>query len=161
MSQSLDSLAKTLITDDFSLLKTFFSSTHPTVDWKLLTRKGHFPYSYLDSFPKFEKPLPNYGDDWKNTLTGKIDISEADDAQAFKIYTLFGCRNLGDYHDVYLRTDVLMLADVFEKFRQVCMKVYKLDPVNFFSAPSLSWDAMLISTCVDLGLLSDIDMLFF
>ena len=123
MSQSLDSLAKKLKADVFSLLKTFFSSTHPTVDWKLLTRKGHFPHSYLDSFPKFEKLLPNYGDDWKNTLTGKIDISEADVAQAFKIYTLFGCRNLGDYHDVYLRTDVLILADVFEKIRQVCMKV--------------------------------------
>ena len=126
MSQSLDSLAKTLKADDFSLLKTFFSSTQPTVDWKLLTRKGHFPYCYLDSFPKFEKPLPNYGDDWKNTLTEKIDISAADVAYAFKIYTLFGCRNLGDYHDVYLRTDVLILADVFEKFRQVCMKVYKV-----------------------------------
>ena len=130
MSQSLDSLAKTLKTDDFSLLKTFFSSTHPTVDWKLNIRKGHFPYSYLDSFTKFEKPLPNYGDDWKNTLTGKINISEADVAQAFKIYTLFGCRKLGDYHDVYSRTEVLILADVFEKFRQVCMKVYKLDPVQ-------------------------------
>ena len=160
MSQSLDSLAKTLKTDDFSLLKRFFW-THPTVDWKLLTRKGHFPYSYLDSFPKFEKPLLNYGgDDWKNTLTGKIDISEADVAQAFKIYTLFGCRNLGNYHDVYLRTDVLILADVFKKFRQVCMKVYKLDPIHF-SAPNLSWDAMLITTRVDLGLLSDIDMLLF
>ena len=94
-------------------------------------------------------------------MTGKIDISEAGVAQAFKIYTLFGCRNLGDYHDVYLRTDVLILAVVFEKFRQVCMKVYKLDPVNFFSAPNLSWDAMLITTRVDLGLLSDIDMLLF
>ena len=161
MSQSLDSLAKTLKTDDFSLLKTFFSSTHPTLDWRLLTRKGHFPYSYLDSFPKFEKPSPNYGDDWKNTLTVKIDISEADVAQAFKIYTLFGCRNLGDYHDVYLRTDVLILADNFEKFRQVCMKVYKLDTVHFFSAPNLSWDAMLITTRVDLGLLSDFDIMFF
>ena len=123
--------------------------------------KGHFPYSYLDSFPKFEKPLPNYGDDWKKTLTGKINISEADVAQAFKIYTLFGCRNLGDYHDVYLRTDVLILADVFEKLRQACMKVYKLDPVHFFSAANLSWDAMLITTRVDLGLLSDIDKLLF
>ena len=93
-------------------------------------------------------------------MTGKIDISEADVAQAFKIYTLFGCRNLGDYHDVYLRTDVPILADVFEKFRQVCMKVYKLDPVHF-SAPNLSWDAMLITTRVDLSLLSDIDMLLF
>ena len=100
MSQNLDSLAKTLKIDDFPLLKTFFSSIHATVDWKLLTRKGYFPYSYLDSFRKFENPSPCYGDDWKNTLTGKIDISEADVAQAFKIYTLFGCLNLGDYHDV-------------------------------------------------------------
>ena len=94
-------------------------------------------------------------------MAGKIDISEADVAQAFKIYALFGCRNLGDYHDVYLRTDVLILADVFEKFGEVCMKVYKLDPVHFFSAPNLSWDAMVITTRFDLGLLSDIDMLLF
>ena len=87
MSQSLDSLAKTLKADDFSLLKTFFLRhiRQSIVDWKLLARKGHFPYSYLDLFPKFEKPLPNYGDDWKNILTDKIDISEADVAQAFKI----------------------------------------------------------------------------
>ena len=161
MSQSLGYLSKTLKTDEFSLLKTFFSSTHLTVDWKLLTRKGHFPYSYLDSFPKFEKPLPNYGDDWKNTLTGKIDISEADVAQAFKIYTLFVCRNLGDYHDVYLRIDVLIVADVFDNFQQVCMKVYKLDPVHSFSAPNQRWDAMLITTRVDLGLLNDIDRVLF
>ena len=154
MSQSLDSLAKTLKNEDFSLSRTFFSSTtHPKVDWKLLTRKGFFPYSSLDSFPQFEKPLPNYGDDWKNTLTGKIDLSEADIAQAFKIYTLIGCRNLGDHHDVYVRTDV------FEKIQQVGMKVYKLDRVHF-SAPNLSRDAMLITTRVDLGLFSDIDMLF-
>ena len=57
VSQSLDSLAKTLKTDDFPLLKTFFSSTYTTVDWKLLTRESHFPYSYLDSFPKFEKTI--------------------------------------------------------------------------------------------------------
>ena len=94
-------------------------------------------------------------------MTGKIDISEANVAQAFKIYTLFGCRNLGDYHDVYLRTDVLILADVFEEFRQICKKVYKLDPVHFFSAPNLSWDAMLNTTRVDLGLLGDFDMLLF
>ena len=68
---------------------------------------------------------------------------------------------LGDYHDVYLRTDVLIVADVFEKFRQVCLGVYQLDPVHFFSAPYLSWEAMLITTRVDLGLLTNIDMLLF
>ena len=89
VSRSLDSRSKTLKTADFLLLKTIFSSTHPTVDCKLLTRKGHFSYSYLDSKPKFEKTSPNYGDDWKNTLTGKNDISDADNAQTFKIYTLY------------------------------------------------------------------------
>ena len=138
-----------------------FSSTHPTVYWKLFIGKGHFPYSFLDWFPKFEKPLLNYGDDWKNTLTNKIDISEADAAQAFNIYTLFGCRNLGDYHDVYLWTDALILADVFERLRKVCMKVYQPNPVHFFSAPNLSCDAMLNTPRVYLGLLSDIDMLLF
>ena len=161
MPQSLDSLAKTLVSDDFILLKNYFSSTHPNVDWKLLTRKGCFPYSYLDSFEKFNNPLPCYGNDWKNTLTGKVDISEADYANALKIYSLFQCSCLGDYHDVYLKTDVLILADVFEKFRQVCMKVYQLDPVHFFSAPNLSWEAMLITTRASLGLLNDIDMLLF
>ena len=161
MSQSLDSLAKTLAQDDFKLLKNFFTATNPAVDWTLLTRKGVFPYSYLDSFAKFSEPLPNYGNDWKNTLTGRVDISEADYAGALKIYNLFQCANLGDYHDVYLQTDVLILADVFEKFRQVCIKVYELDPVHFFSAPNLSWEAMLITTRVKLGLLSDIDMLLF
>ena len=68
---------------------------------------------------------------------------------------------MGGYHGVYLRTDVLILADVFEKFRQVCLKVNKPDPVHFFSAPNLSWDALLITTRVDLGPLSDIDMLSF
>ena len=62
---------------------------------------------------------------------------------------------------MYLRNDVLILADVFQKFWKVCLKAYKLDPVDFFSTPNLSWDAMLFITGVDLGLLSDIDMLLF
>ena len=139
MSQSLDSLAKTLKTDDFLSVKTFSPSTHPTVDWKLLDRQSYFQHSILDSFPKFEKLSPNYGDDW-NTLTGNTDISEVHVAQGFKTYTLFGCRKLGDYHDVCLRV-VLILADVFQKFQQVCMKVYQLNPVHFFLAPNLSRDA--------------------
>ena len=90
----------------------------------------------------------------------QIDISEANVGQAFKIYTLFGCRNWADYHDVFLLTDVLFLADVFENYRQICMKFYQLEAVHFFSAPNVRWDAMLITTR-DLGLLSDIDMLMF
>ena len=159
MSQSLDSLAKTLKKEDFALLKHYFTS--PNNDWTLLCEKRIFPYSYLDSFEKFNQPLPPYGNDWRNTLTGKIDVTKDQYKKALDLYNSFQCRSLGDYHDIYLKTDVLLLADVFQLFRQVCMKVYSLDPAHFFSAPNLSWEAMLITTSATLGLLTDIDMLLF
>lgn len=161
MAQSLESLAKTLKQEDFHLLRHYFNSTNPQIDWTLLTEKGFFPYSYLDSFEKFNQPLPSFGDSWKNTLTGKIDITEAQYNKALHLYNQFQCQSLGDYHDIYLKTDVLILADVFQLFRKVCMKVYCLDPAHFFSAPNLSWEAMLITTRATLGLLTDVDMLLF
>ena len=71
---SLDNLAKTLKTGDFLLLEEFFS-TIPDQLFSKLTQKSFFPYSFLDSFAKFEKPLPAFGDSWKNNLTGKIDFT--------------------------------------------------------------------------------------
>ena len=67
-------------------------------------------------------------------------------------------KNMGDYHDVYLKADVLLLADVFENFRKTCLEYYKLDPAHYFTAPGLSWDAMLKMTNVKLDLISDVDM---
>ena len=161
MAQGLDALAKTLKKKDFLLLKDHFTQTNPDADWTLLTEKGFFPYSYLDSFGTFKEPLPPFGNCWKNSLTGKIDKTEAQYAQALHIYNLFQCQCLGDYHDIYLKIDVFILADVFQLFRKVCMKVYSLVPAHFFSAPNLSWEAMLITTRATLGLLSDVDMLLF
>ena len=88
MTQSLDSLAKTLKKEDFALLKEHFSSVYPQLDWTLFSEKGFFPYSYLDSFEKFNQPLPGYGDDWKNTLTGKIDVTEDQYKKALNLYNL-------------------------------------------------------------------------
>ena len=65
---------------------------------------------------------------------------------------------MGDYHDLYLKTDVLLLADVFEKFINICWEYYGLDPCLYFSSPGLSWDAMLKMTGMELELISDIDM---
>ena len=65
---------------------------------------------------------------------------------------------MGDFHDLYLRTDVLILADVFENFRKTCMEYYNLDPVHYFSSPGFSWDAMLKKTGVNLELIIDIDI---
>ena len=153
-------ILKTLSASDFSILKQFFSNI-PDHLFVKLTQKGFFPYSYLDCFEKFKEPLPTYGDCWKYRLTGAIDITPSDYQHALNIYQQFGCRNLGDYHDIYLKTDVLLLADISKKIRNVCLKVYTLDPSHFYSAPDLSWESTLISTYVKLGHLQDVDMLLF
>ena len=72
--------------------------------------------------------------------------------------TLQGCRNLGDYHNLYVATDTLLLAEVFENFRKVCQEKYGLDPAHYYSTPGLSWDALLKKTGVELELLTDMDM---
>ena len=68
---------------------------------------------------------------------------------------------MGDYHDHYLKKDVLLLADVFEKFIDTCLKFYKLDHCHYFSSPGLSWDATLNSTGVKLEKISNINMHLF
>ena len=70
----------------------------------------------------------------------------------------FPCFPLGDYHDLYLKTDVNLLADVFENFRNLCLQQYKLDPANYYTSPGLSWDALLKMTNVELELLTDYNM---
>ena len=74
---------------------------------------------------------------------------------------LSNCKTLGDYHDLYLKTDVVLLADVFKTFRQTCMKTYKLDPLHYYTAPGFSWDALLKYTKSDLDLLTDMGMYLF
>ena len=79
------------------------------------------------------------------------------------VWSAFNIRNLGEYHDLYLKTDVLLLADVFENFRNTCLQYYRLhvDPCHYFSAPGLSWDALLRLTKINLDLISDIDQQLF
>ena len=86
-------------------------------------------------------------------------ISEDDYQHAQRVWKEFRIRNLGDYHDLYLRTDVVLLANVFETFRDTCLKHYSLDPAHFYTAPGLAWKACLRKTRVRLELLSDPDML--
>ena len=160
MASGLDALAQTLSDEDLSLLKQNFSPDSEEM-FKKFRRKGFFPYGYLDSSEKFDAPFPDYGPDWVITLSGKIDLTLEQYQEAHEMYHLMGCKNFGDYHDVYLKIDVLLLASVFEKFCDVCLDVYKLDPACFYSVPKLSWDAMLVTTGVELELLQDYDMLLF
>ena len=87
------------------------------------------------------------------------DISDSDYQHALSVWNTFQCKTIRDYHNLYLKSDVLFLADVFEKFRKTCLKHYKLDPVHYFTSPGLAWDACLKQTGQELQLLHDYDML--
>ena len=128
---------------------------------RLLLRKGVYPYEHMDSWERFqEERLPPQAA-FHSTLTGE-GISAKDYDHAQKFWSALNCRTMGDYHDLYLRTDVLLLADVFETFRKSGLQQqYGLDPANYYSSPGLSWDALLKSMGVELELLTDYDMHLF
>ena len=87
------------------------------------------------------------------------NISETDYRHPNNIFKTFKLNNLGDYHDLYVQSDTLLLADVFENFRKACIEMYELDPAHFISLPGLAWQACLKKTGVELELLTDYDML--
>ena len=94
------------------------------------------------------------------SLKGKC-ISEKDYLKGDNIWNVFKMNTMGDYHNLYLKTDVLLLADVFKKFISTLLDCYGLDPCHYFSSPGLRWDAMLKMTGIELELISDIDMHLF
>jgi len=77
------------------------------------------------------------------------------------VWEAFGCKTMGDYHDLYLKTDVALLAVVFENFQNLCQEQYELDPANYYTSPGLSWDALLKKTGVEIELLTDYEMHLF
>ena len=125
----------------------------------LLLRKGIYSYECMENMLKFnEKELPTI-DNFHNNLNSS-DISKADYAHAKKVWQFFKLKDLDEYHDVYVQSDVAQLSDVFEDFRSLCLKEYELDPLYFVSTPGLAFEAMLGFTKVKLQLLTDIDMVF-
>ena len=112
----------------------------------------------MDSWSKFkEDSLPSIDDFYsKLNMSG---ISDCNYDHAKKVWEEFGLRNLGEYHDLYLKTDMILLSNIFEKFREVCMKNYGLDPAHFYTAPGLVWQACLKKTGITLDLITDPDML--
>ena len=114
----------------------------------------------MDSFEKFsENKLPDRCEFFKS-LKDKC-ISEKYYERANNIWNAFKMNSMGNYHDLYLKRDVLLLAHVFEKFIKTCLDYYGLDSCHYFSSPALSWDAMLKMTGIELELISDIDMHLF
>ena len=124
----------------------------------LLLRKGTYPYEYMDSWEKFnETSLPSKEDFYSNL--NMEDIDDIDYRLDNNVFKGFKLENLGDYRDLYVQSDTLLLADVFENFRDMCLKEYELDPAHFLSLPGLAWQACLKKTNIELELLADYDML--
>ena len=143
--------------DEFPIIrKTVQDPRHQ----RLLLKKGIYPYEYTDSFERFNETRLSPKNGFYSSLTGN-GITDEDYARAQEVWDAFGCRTLGDYHDLYVATDALLLADVYENFRKVCQEKYGLDPAHYYSAPGLSWDALLKKTGVELDLLTDLDMHLF
>ena len=124
----------------------------------LLLRKSVYPYEYMDSWEKFnETSLPSKEVFYSNL--NMEDIDDIDYRHGNNVFKEFKLENLGDYHDLYVQSDTLLLANVFNNFRDICIKEYELDPAHFLSLPGLAWQACLKKTNIELELLTDYDML--
>ena len=155
MNSSLTNLVGNLEDDNFLQTKKVFGDK-----WELFKRKGVFPYEWLDSTERFKETSLPEKEAFFSQLIGN-GISEDEWEHALRVWTEMGMKNMGEYHDAYLKADVTELADVMEEFRKVCRTNYGLDPAWYYTAPGLAWDSALKTSGVVLDLLSDPDMLLF
>lgn len=163
LNASLDTLCNNLDDNDFIYTKKYFKD-----DYKLFIQKGIYPYDYMDSFDKFNQTQFPTKDEFGNKLNGYYDeddnliveeITDEEYNRALNVYNKMKCNNLGDYHDLYLKSDVLILTDIINTFRKRCLLYYELDPLWYYTLPGLSWDVMLKMTNIKLELLTDYDMI--
>ena len=155
MASSLDSLTNNLVKGGRKL--TGFED-YSELQHDLLTRKEIYPYEYVSSWDKFKKsqlpPIESF-----HSNLNMSNISEEDYQHVQRVWKEFGIHNLREYPDLYLHTDVILLANVFEAFRDICLEHYSLDPAHFYTSPGLAWKACLKKTGIRLELLTDPDML--
>ena len=154
MSSSLGALVNNLPKDAFKNLLKYFTPKQA----EILKQKGFYPYEYMNTEEKFNDTKLPPREAFYSKLSGR-GITEKDYKHAWNVWNSFKMKTFKEYHELYNITDVLLLADVFENFRVICLKNYGLDPVYYFTAPGLAWDACLKITNIDLELLSDPDML--
>ena len=165
MSFSLEKLHKNLANNDFKYLTQEFGSKNLEL---LKQTDAYYPYEYMESFKRVSREkLPDKNFFYRSLKNGttvdngeKLNghITDEEYLTCIKIWNKFNMKNMGNFHDQHLNKVVLLLADVFERFTAMFLKVYKVDPYHYFSSPRLSWDAMLKMTSVRLEKVSDIDM---
>ena len=154
MSSSLGVLVSNLPKDGFKNLLKFYSEEQA----EILKQKGFYPYEYMDEVEKFNDTKLPPRKAFYSKLTSR-GITKRDYKHAWNVWISFNMKTFKEYHELYNITDVLLLADVFENFWDLCLKIYGLDPVYYFTAPGLAWDACLKMTNIQLELLSDVNML--
>ncbi|KAE9544099.1 hypothetical protein AGLY_001788 [Aphis glycines] len=158
MASSLSELAENLLEDKSRFKETLKLFSNKTLD--LVTRKGVFPYEYIDNWSKLnETRLPSKSA-FYNSLKDE-EINNNDYSHAKKIWKVFNIKTLGEYSDLYLKTDVAILTDVFENFRDLCLSTLSLDPAHYMTAPGFAFDCMLKYTKVKLEKLTDYNMLLY
>lgn len=162
MSASLDTLASFIPSEKKHFVRSecIKSGFHSEEMFNLMNRKGVFPYEYISGYEKLDEQTLPQKESFYSSLTG-THVSEEDYKHAQNVWQKFGIKTLGEYSDLYLKIDVLLLTDIFENFRNTCMNTHALDPAHYFSAPGLSFDAMLKCTGVSIELFTDVDMLMF
>ena len=154
MSSSLGALVNNLPKEAFKNILKYFTLEQA----ELLKQKGFYPYEYMNTEEKFNDTKLPPRDAFYSKLSGR-GISKRDYKHAWNVWNTFKMKTFKEFHELYNVTDVLLLADVFENFRDICLKIYELDPVYYFTAPGLAWDACLKMTSIELELLSDPNML--
>ena len=153
MSSSLDRLVSNLPKDDLICTSQVFKGKR----LNLMSQKGVYPYDFMDSFQKFDQTELPAKEHFYSILNDQ-DITDDEYDHAKKVCKTFKIKTMGEYHDLYLGSDVLLPT---ENFRKTCMQYYKLDPCHYFMSPGLSWDAMQKMTNIKLELMTDIDMFQF
>ena len=123
----------------------------------LLLRKGVYPYEYIDSWSRYNETQNAPFEKYYSKLDLK-NITKEDYIHSQKVWNTFKIKDIGEYNDLYVRSDALQLADVFENFRNMCLKIYELDPSKFVSEPNLAWKACLKKTNIKLELITDMNM---
>ena len=157
--ESLEKLVETMDDDEFIYTRREFTDEE---QFQLMKRKGIFPYDYLNDISKIKSSTEIIFPSRKaffNRLHDK-EVSEKEYLRGKYIFKKY-CKTFGDYHDLYLKSDVLLLADFFEKFRKTCLDNYSLDPTHYFSTAGLAWNSALKMTKVELQLLQNEEMYTF
>ena len=157
LPSSLDKLASNLTSDKLHNLRNCYPEEN---EFQLLQNKGLYPYDYIDDETKLSSEQIPTKLDFYNKLKDE-HISDENYKHFKHVWKVFKCKKFKDYHELYLKVDTLLLADIFENFRNTCMNTYQLDPVHYFTAPGLSFDSLLKYTKIKLDYIKDVDIQLF